>query len=139
VTDGHGSNHHLAIDDPGGVASPDGQYIQTQVPGSTDQFNLTTQSGISECQQITVRVNGFLDDPAGTAQIRVDVQLSDNSHVSGSPFYVNGSGLPGHFTSYQSAANETVTRTLTGLTLSQADVDGLKIGFTLLDSFAGRR
>jgi hypothetical protein len=61
------------------------------------------------------------------------VKLSGGTHVTGSPLYIDGSGIPGNFSAYGTTP-ETVSITLTSLSLSKADADGLQVSTKLLDS-----
>ena len=126
------NNHHLEIDE--GTGSPGADYIETYTAGDVDEFGLTdTPADCNTVEQITVNVNGYLDDSGATARLQVNVRDSGDSDITGSPFYIDGSGTPGNFSAYGTSA-ETVSRTLTGLSLSKATADGLKVRVTKLAS-----
>ena len=127
------ATHYESVDE--GTATPDvNSYIETATAGDIDKFDMDTSPvDVDTVTQITFNVHGYIDDPSSTAQLQVNVTLSTDVDITGSPIYIDGSGLPGNFSSYNTTP-ETVSVTFASLSLSKADADGLRVSAKLLDS-----
>lgn len=123
---------HEKIDE--GTASPNAEYVETSVAGATNVYSMEDSGvDVDTVTQITVNVYGYIDDAAGAAQLQVNVKLAAGTDITGSPIYMDGSNTPGNFSAYNTTP-ELVTQTLTGLSLTKAEVDGLTVTTILLDS-----
>ena len=118
-----------------GTATPNvAKYVETSGAGDTNVYSMEDSGvDVDTVTQITVNVYGYIDDAAGAAQLQVNVKLAAGTDITGSPIYMDGSNTPGNFSAYNTTP-ELVTQTLTGLSLTKAEVDGLTVTTILLDS-----
>lgn len=127
------SLHYLEINEGtnlGGGSPNDNDYLETQTANNAEQLELgNTPANASVVTQVDINFRGWIDDSEGETDsyIQLDLFHSSGTAVTGNPKTINSTDLGG-----QRVIDE-VTRSWTGLSLTQVEADSLEVRMTLVD------